>query len=157
MKFLCVKCDVAMEFEQKDDPQDGTLSLQFKCPSCEQSVAMLTNPGETQFVRSLGVQIGHEQIASSPMSMLRSELAEPRAGVFVESSAEAPTRDPSRAWEPAEPLWTEAALRRLSAAPTFVQAMVRKLYTDYARSNGYAEVTPAVMNEARDALGMTGM
>jgi hypothetical protein len=147
MKFLCVKCDVAMEFEQKDDPQDGTLSLQFKCPSCEQSVAMLTNPGETQFVRSLGVQIGHEQIASSPMSMLRSELAEPRAGVFVESSAEAPT----------EPLWTEAALRRLSAAPTFVQAMVRKLYTDYARSNGYAEVTPAVMNEARDALGMTGM
>src|SRR2546427_11966886 len=146
MKFLCVKCDVAMEFEQKDDPQDGTLSLQFKCPSCEQSVAMLTNPGETQFVRSLGVQIGHEQIASSPMSMLRSELAEPRAGVFVESSAEAS----------AEPLWTEAALRRLSAAPTFVQAMVRKLDTDYARSNGYAEITPAVMNEARDALGMTG-
>ena len=143
MKFLCVKRDLAMEFEQKDDPLDGTLSLQFKCPSCEQRVAMLTNPGETQFVRSLGVQIGHEQIAAAPMSMLRSELAEPRAGVFVESSA--------------EPLWTEAALRRLSAAPTFVQAMVRKLYTDYARSNGYAEITPAVMDTARSELGLEGM
>ncbi len=140
MKFLCVKCDVAMEFEQKEDPGDGTLSLQFKCPSCEQRVAMLTNPGETQFVRSLGVQIGHEQIAPSPMGMIRGGLADSREGVFVEGDA--------------EPVWSEAALRRLSAAPTFVQAMVRKLYTDYARGKGYKEITPAVMSEAREALGM---
>ena len=143
MKFLCVKCDVAMEFEQKDDPQDGTLSLQFKCPSCDQRVAMLTNLGETQFVRSLGVQIGHEQIAPSPMQMIREGLSEKREGVFDESNS--------------EPVWTEAALKRLSAAPSFVQAMVRKLYTDYARRKGYAEITPAIMTEARDKLGMSGM
>lgn len=143
MKFLCVSCDAAMEFEEKSDPQDGTLSLQFKCPSCERRVAMLTNPGETQFVRALGVQIGHEQIAPSPMSMIRGGLVESRENVFSESEV--------------EPLWTEAALKRLSAAPSFVQGMVRKLYTDYARGKGYKEITPAVMNEARETLGMKGM
>ncbi len=104
---------------------------------------MLTNPGETQFVHSLGVQIGHEHIAPSPMEMIRGGLVESRQDVFTQNSV--------------EPVWTEAALKRLSAAPTFVQAMVRKLYTDYARSKGYTEITPAVMNEAREALGMTGM
>jgi hypothetical protein len=143
MKFLCVQCDAAMEFEEKDDPHDGTLSIQFKCPSCDLRVAMLTNPGETQFVRSLGVQIGHEQITESPMSMIRSGLAESRESVFVEGTT--------------EPVWTEAALRRLSAAPAFVQPTVRKLYTDYARRKGYTDITPAVMNEAREALGMSGM
>jgi hypothetical protein len=56
-----------------------------------------------------------------------------------------------------EPVWTETALKRLSAAPSFVQGIVHRLYTDYARQKGYAEITPAIMNEARDALGMTGM
>jgi hypothetical protein len=56
-----------------------------------------------------------------------------------------------------EPVWTEAALKRLSAAPTFVQGMVRRLYTDYARQRGYTEITPAIMTEAREELGMTGM
>jgi hypothetical protein len=54
-------------------------------------------------------------------------------------------------------VWTENALKRLAAAPTFVQGMVRRLYTDYARQQGYAEITPAVMTEAREALGLTGM
>ena len=143
MKFLCVQCDAVMEFEEKDDPHDGTLSLQFWCPSCDHRIAMLTNPGETQFVHSLGVQIGHEQIVESPMSMIRGGLAETREGAFVEGNI--------------EPVWTEAVLRRLSAAPGFVQPTVRKLYSDYARSKGYMEITPAVMNEAREALGMTGM
>ncbi len=143
MKFLCVTCDVAMEFEQKDDPQDGTLAIQFQCPSCGRRVAMLTNAGETQFVRSLGVQIGHEQIAPAPMQIIRNGLAEPRRDAFLENDV--------------EPAWSEAALKRLSAAPSFVQGMVRKLYTDYARSKGYKEITPAIMNEAREALGMKGM
>jgi hypothetical protein len=56
-----------------------------------------------------------------------------------------------------EPVWSEAALKRLSAAPSFVQGMVHRLYTDYARQKGYTEITPAIMNEAREALGMTGM
>jgi hypothetical protein len=48
-------------------------------------------------------------------------------------------------------------MKRLAAAPTFVQGMVHRLYTDYARQKGYTEITPAIMSEARDALGMTEM
>lgn len=143
MKFLCVKCDTVMQFDQKEDPHDGTLSLHFRCPTCDTRIAMLTNPGETRFVHALGVQIGHEQIASTPLSTIRSGLAETRPEAIVAAGR--------------EPVWTEAALRRLAAAPPFVQPIVRKLYSDYARQKGYAEITPAVMNEAREALGMSGM
>jgi len=106
---------------------------------------MVTNPGETQVVRSLGVTIGHEAFSSpaEPMAMIRGAL----------SGQPNPTMVPDQP----DPVWTDAALRRLSAAPTFVQGIVHRLYTDYARQKGYREITPAIMNEAREALGMTGM
>ena len=106
---------------------------------------MITNPGETQVVRSLGVTLGHEALSASPepMSVIRDALAEGRS----------PATTPAGP----DPFWTEAALKRLSAAPTFVQGIVHRLYTDYARQRGYTEITPAVMNEAREALGITGM
>lgn len=141
MKFLCTQCDQAMEFAEKDDPGDGTMAVTFKCGRCGYKVAMLTNPGETQMVHSLGVSIGHERLAPEPMGLVRDKLAQ-RQEIAEED------------WEPA---WTEAAERRLSAAPAFVQGMVRKLYTDYAKDQGYREITPQIMNEAREALGMTGM
>jgi hypothetical protein len=142
MKFLCVKCDQVMSFTEKDDPDDGTMAISFKCGQCGYEVVMLTNPGETQMVHSLGVSIGHERLTPEPMGLIRNKLAHQ------------PAIGESEAWEPA---WTEAAERRLSAAPAFVQGMVRKLYTDYARQHGYREITPQIMNEAREALGMTGM
>lgn len=143
MKFLCVPCNQAMGFTEKDDPGDGTLAVTFQCGTCGYEVAMLTNPGETQMVRSLGVTIGHEQLAPEPFGLVREHLAYQREATEEEAS-----------WEP---IWTEAAERRLSAAPVFVQGMVRKLYSDYARRQGYREITPKIMNEAREALGMTGM
>jgi hypothetical protein len=105
---------------------------------------MITNSGETQMVRSLGVTIGHEALSAQPepMAMLRQTLAGP-ATTMADAGP--------------EPVWSESALKRLAAAPTFVQAMVRRLYTDYARQKGYSEITPAIMSEAREALGMTGM
>lgn len=142
MKFLCVACNRAMEFLEKDDPGDGTLAVAFRCEQCGTEIAMLTNPGETQLVQSLGVNIGHERIAPEPMRLVRDRLAHGE-----EVAAE-------EGWEP---VWTEAAERRLAAAPGFVQGMVRRLYTDYARRQGYREITPKIMNEAREALGMTGM
>ncbi len=142
MKFLCVKCDQAMEFAEKDDPGDGTMAMTFKCGRCGYEVAMLTNPGETQMVHSLGVTIGHERITQEPMALVRDNLA------YRREVAQGEER---------EPVWTEAAERRLAAAPAFVQGMIRKLYTDYAKRQGYRDITPQVMNEAREALGMTGM
>ena len=145
MKFVCRSDNTVMEFvETVASENGGSMSIAFQCPTCGRGIAMVTNPGETQVVRSLGVTIGHEALTSTsePMSMIRSALAEP-------------TPPMSSAGQ--EPIWTDVALKRLAVAPAFVQGMIRRLYTDYARQKGYTEVTPAVMTEARDALGMTGM
>jgi len=145
MKFICQSDSTVMEFvENVTSDSGGSMSIVFKCPTCGRAIAMVTNPGETQMVRSLGVTIGHAALASAPepMSMIRSALTS-------QASPIAPAGP--------EPAWSEAALRRLAAAPAFVQGMIRRLYTDYAWQKGYAEITPAVMNEAREALGMTGM
>lgn len=147
MRFVCNDCRQGMEFMDKTTGDDGaSMAVHYECPSCSRSISMITNPGETQMVRSLGVTLGHEAIRapSEPMSMIRESLA----GQSQQAAAV-----PSEA----EPEWTEAALKRLSAAPSFVQGIIRHLYTDYARQKGYAEITPAVMTEARDALGMTEM
>jgi hypothetical protein len=144
MKFMCNDCRQVMAFvDNVPAPDGGSMAIEYKCPGCGRSISMITNPGETQMVRSLGVTIGHEAIGAQPepMAMLRQSLAGPA---------------PTAVSEP-EPVWSESALKRLAAAPTFVQAMVRRLYTDYARQQGYSEITPAIMSEAREALGMTGM
>ncbi|MGH2545028.1 MAG: hypothetical protein ACRDIB_19725 [Ardenticatenaceae bacterium] len=147
MKFICSDCQQTMEFRDNEPASDGgSMTIRYTCPGCGRGIAMVTNPGETQMVRSLGVTIGHESLdreTAEPMSLIRGALR----GQAVTATTTAGD----------EPIWTEAALRRLSAAPTFVQGMVRGLYTDYARQKGYAEVTPAIMTEAREALGLTGM
>ena len=145
MKFICQADNTVMEFVETNASEGGgSLAIKFHCPTCGRAIAMVTNAGETQMVRSLGVTIGHDTLAAAPepMSTLRSALHSP------------PPLAPAAG---AEPVWSETALKRLAAAPTFVQGMIRRLYGDYARQKGYPEITPAVMNEARDVLGMTGM
>ena len=147
MKFVCEDCDIVMEFvENQTDSEAGLMRISYVCPDCERSIAMVTNPGETQMVTSLGVTIGHEELSAQdppPMQMVRGAL---EGGTEGAESSGGP-----------DPVWSEAAEKRLGAAPTFVQGMVRRLYTDWAKQQGYAEITPAVMSEARDSLGMEGM
>jgi hypothetical protein len=147
MKFLCNDCQALMEFvENKPAPDGGSMKIIYNCPRCSRGISMVTNAGETQMVQSLGVTIGHEALdttAPEPMAMIRGAL-----------SGQTPTQP---AQTGPDPVWTDKAMQRLSAAPSFVQGMVYRLYTDYARQKGYAEITPAVMNEAREALGMMGM
>lgn len=147
MKFICNDCQEMMAFVDNTPAADGgSLAITYTCPACGRAISMVTNPGETQMVRSLGVTIGHEALGGTPpapMVMIREALA----GQTTTATAAAGP----------EPVWTEAALKRLSAAPSFVQGMVHRLYTDYAQQKGYTEITPAIMNEAREALGMTGM
>ena len=150
MKFLCNDCRQIMEFVDNEPSADGgSMAIRYACPTCRRSISMVTNPGETQMVRSLGVTIGHEALdtPAGPMAMIRSSLAgqENKAPI------------PGETGDAPEPVWTESALKRLSAAPSFVQGMVHRLYTDYARQQGYPEITPAIMTEAREALGMSEM
>lgn len=139
MKFVCLECDRQMAFEERAVPGDGTLTASFRCPACGRSVAMLANPYETQLVSSLGVKIGGTAIGEpEPMAL---------AGEFLAAPPEAP----------GSPRWDAAAAERLARVPNFVRGMVKRIYADWARERGIAEITTAVMDRARSDLGLEGM
>lgn len=143
MKFLCVPCDEPMQVMESGSPDEvGSMTVVFGCPRCDHSTAMLTNAGETQLVQSLGVRIGPANGPAGPLAHLRVNLAQGRADAVQPDE------------ETSEPVWTPAALQRLNAAPPFVQPMIRQTYTDYARQHSLREITPEVMDAARQALGM---
>ncbi|HEY6854585.1 MAG TPA: PCP reductase family protein [Gemmatimonadales bacterium] len=148
MKFLCVECDRQMTFEERRLPGDGTLAAAFKCPACGRVVAMLTNPMETQLVSSLGVKIGGTTIDAEPLETIRSQVTTGRENAFDDHLPRTP--------HPA-PHWSADAEERLARVPTFVRGMVKKIYGDYAKERGIAEITPAVMDTARTELGLEGM
>src|SRR5512138_3592217 len=82
MKFLCLDCDQPMKLHSTEGPNEGSLSVTFRCPECGFRVAMLTNPLETQMVRSLGVKVGGRTVPAEPFETLRSTMAGARADVF---------------------------------------------------------------------------
>jgi len=55
------------------------------------------------------------------------------------------------------PAWSPEAQERLARVPGFVRGMVKRIYLDYAKDRGIAEITPAVMDTARGELGLEGM
>ena len=155
MKFLCVECDRQMTFEERRLPGDGTLAAAFKCPACGRVVGLLTNPMETQLVASLGVKIGGTTITAEPLETIRSQVTTGREDAFTESGA---LKDTERgAGSGGGPHWTGEAEARLARVPTFVRGMVKKIYADYAKDRGIAEITPAMMDAARTELGLEGM
>jgi hypothetical protein len=57
-----------------EKPGEGTLGVFFGCPSCNAKFSMVTNPGETQMVSSLGVKLGGRTVAAEPFEMTRGTL-----------------------------------------------------------------------------------
>ncbi len=145
MKFVCLECDKAMDFAERQLPGDGTLAIVFKCPGCAREMAMLTNPMETQLVSSLGVKIGGREVPAQPMELVRGSLEGGRDDVFQEPAHSGPV------------VWTPEAVDRLSNVPNFVRGMVKRIYGEWAREHGIAEMTPELMDRARTELGMEGM
>ncbi len=74
MKFVCLNCETYMSFEKVEKPAEGSLGVFFGCPSCGAKFSMVTNPGETQMVSSLGVQLGGRTAAAQPFEMTRGTL-----------------------------------------------------------------------------------
>jgi len=147
VKFLCIECDRQMGFAERQLPGDGTLAAVFTCPACSRSVAMLTNPMETQLVASLGVQIGGRTVPEQPFELTRSTVEGGRTDAFTDAPAQAGGR----------PVWDDAARERLSRVPSFVRGMVQRIYADYAVERRIAVITPEVMDTARRELGLEGM
>jgi hypothetical protein len=180
MKFLCIACDQGMRLSGTAGPDAGSLTVTFTCPTCGHRVAMLTNPWETQLVRTLGVKVGstpaHEP---APFAAVRAGLAHqrdvglapagplPGAGIVAatpEVPAAAPAADgpgcPFAAMiggtGTAEPgvTWTDDAAGRLERIPAFIRPMARQAIERFAQERGYATVTAEVMDRARDFMGM---
>lgn len=172
MKFLCVECDEQMALEEARGPDEGAMTVVFRCPSCSRETAMLTNPMETQVVRSLGVSIGEEESASGPMEMVWSSLAvqedatpsEGRVGdehsrETSESGSKCPFTDIVESADEEqdfsdEPQWTEAAEERLASIPSFARSMARKSIEQHAEEQGYAKIDEEVMDEVKGQFGM---
>ena len=74
MKFVCLNCETYMNFEKVENPSEGTLGVFFGCPSCNARFSMVTNPGETQMVSSLGVKLGGRTVPAEPFEMTRGTL-----------------------------------------------------------------------------------
>ncbi len=146
MKFLCVGCDEQMTFEERQEPGDGTFGASFSCPKCGHKVAMLANPMETQLVGALGVQIGGRTLDEQPMQLTRSSMIG-REDAFEDVA-------PGR---PGGVRWSAESEERLTRVPNFVRGMVKKIYVEWAAEHGIAEITPAVMDEARVDLGLEAM
>lgn len=149
MKFLCIDCDTQMTFEERQQPGDGTFTASFTCPRCGRRVAMLANPMETQLVSTLGVEIGGRTLDEQPLEFTRSAVVG-RDDAFAEDAPPAMHHAP-------RPAWSADAELRLAKVPSFVRGMVKKIYSDYARERAIAEITPAVMDRAREELGLEGM
>ena len=166
MKFLCLDCDEPMKLHSTDGPDQGSLTVTFRCPTCGFRIAMLTNPFETQMVRSLGVKVGGRTVPPEPFEHLRTSLADPRPDAFEGTGASPSTPEPGCPFAaalgeslpaPAEPstlTWAPAAEARLERIPAFIRPMARRSIERYAESQGHRVVTETVMDEARTVFGM---
>lgn len=156
MKFLCVPCDEPMLLEKALGPDDGSMSIVYRCPSCSRDMAMLTNRMETQMVRSLGVKIGGRSAEAKPMEMLRSSLATGKVQAEPVTGSKCPFTGVVAAADnmAGAPTWTAEAESRMAAIPGFVRSSVRKQIEEFARQHGHAVVDARVLDEVRGRLGM---
>ena len=137
MKFLCLDCDQPMKLHGTEGPDEGSLTVTFRCPECGFRVAMLTNPFETQMVRSLGVKVGGRTVPPEPFEHLRATMAGARPDAFegVGSASDAPTSGCPFAAALGETMadtpstgvaWTPEAEARLERIPSFIRPMARR-------------------------------
>jgi hypothetical protein len=163
MKFLCMKCDNFMNYENQEMVDTLRLGITFSCESCGTKVAMVTNPGETQLVSGLGVKIGGRTVAPEPMEFTRGALK-------TEETSEMPNVDMSKC--PFSSMiqgtaasaekskagsglsWTASAEKRLENIPSFVRSMAVSGIEEYARQKGYDEINDDVMTEYKEKVGM---
>jgi DNA-directed RNA polymerase subunit RPC12/RpoP len=164
MKFLCLDCDQPMKLHSTEGPDEGSLSVTFRCPECGFRVAMLTNPFETQMVKSLGVKVGGRTVPAEPFENLRSTMAGARPDAFEgtgEAGGSCPfaaalggAESPAPAAAPAGMAWESAAAARLERIPSFIRPMAKRSIERFAAERGYATITETVMDEARTVFGM---
>jgi hypothetical protein len=164
MKFLCLDCDEPMKLHSTTGPDEGSLNVTFRCPECGFRVAMLTNPFETQMVKSLGVKVGGASGPAQPFEHITSSMAGARTDAFegdIPTASEATGRGcpfgamiNEAAGEELRVAWSPEAEARVERIPSFIRPMAKKAIERFAEAQGHPTITEAVMDEARGALGM---
>lgn len=155
MKFLCVDCDQPMKLTEKSPPDRGSVSIVYRCESCGHKTAMLTNPFETQMVRSLGVRIGPEQQAGEskcPFTGMLSEMeqsshADANDGAHASHSVSA--SHATEAGDQSDPQWTAGATERLERIPDFIRPMAKDSIEKFAKQQGISTIDESVLSQAR--------
>ncbi len=178
MKFVCMNCETFMLFQKVEKPGEGSLGVEFLCPSCQARFSMVTNPGETQMVQALGVKIGGRTTAPEAFELTRGTLKEgaecpiPGAAAMVAASPAVSSATPggteggscpfssvvasmgAGGAEQANGLeWSAEALDRLGKIPDFVRPTVKMEVEAYARQAGETFVTQAMMDKYKGASG----
>jgi hypothetical protein len=141
MKFLCVPCDRPMKVQAVTPPDRGSISVTYGCPACGYEMAMLTNPFETQLVSSLGIKVGPAEASESDKPKC------PFSGMVASAEEAASSSDDGIRW-------TAEASARMQAVPDFVRPMAKTGIERFAKESGHAEITLAVLDEAKSRFGM---
>jgi hypothetical protein len=130
-----------MKIQTVAPPERGSIAVTYGCPACGYEMAMLTNAFETQLVTSLGVRVGPEDTvdAAKPKCPFSGMVA---AAEDKATSVETGIR------------WTAEASARMQAVPEFVRPMAKSGIEKFARESGHAEITTAVLDEAKSHFGM---
>src|SRR3989442_12027731 len=129
-----------MKLRSTEGPDEGSVSVTFRCPECGFRVAMLTNPFETQMVKSLGVKVGGGTAQPAPFEHVRTMMANPRADAFEGDLSEvgagaaadgagcpfAAMVNEGAAMAPAGGAWTSEAEARGRRIPSFIRPMARR-------------------------------
>jgi len=162
MKFVCMKCEDFMLFQKSENVSEGSLGVMFECPKCGSRFSMVTNPGETSLVNALGVKIGGRTQAPQPFELTRETLKEPVESQEMAAKAETTTGGscPFSAMlsggtgqKAAGLTWSAEADERIQRVPDFLRPMIKAGVESYASKMGYRVVTPAVMDESKNAKG----
>src|SRR2546427_2469378 len=122
---------------------------------------MLTNPFETQMVRSLGIKVGGGAPETAPFEHVRTMMTNPRADAFEVGAGAEAAGCPFAAMVnegatavPAAVVWTSEAEARVERVPSFIRPMARRAIERFAAERGYSTIDATVMDEARGAFGM---
>jgi Proto-chlorophyllide reductase 57 kD subunit len=163
MKFVCMRCEDFMIFQKSENVSEGSMGVMFECPKCGSRFSMVTNPGETSLVHALGVKIGGRTQAPEPFELTRETLKEPAesqptaATVETGSGGSCPFSamlSGGAAGQKAAGLtWSAEAEERLQRIPDFLRPMIKAGIESYATKMEYRMITPAVMDESKNAKG----
>src|SRR5512145_2664500 len=148
-----------MKLHGTEGPDEGSLTVTFRCPECGFRVAMLTNPFETQMVKSLGVKVGGSSEPAQPFQHITSSMAGARSDAFegdIPAVSEATGRgcpfgamlNDQAGEQPATVSWSPEAEARVERIPSFIRPMAKKAIERFAEAQGHPTITEAVMDEA---------